>query len=84
MAISVLQLRQRKIELADQLDDLVDRLVEADVDQQPFGAVEDQVDVAAQPLAGLVVHFDHVREDRLPLKHRRRSFLRWRWCRRIA
>ena len=54
VAISVLQLREREVELADQLDDLVDRLVEADVDQQPLGAVVDQIDVAAQPLAGLV------------------------------
>ena len=67
-----LAVRQRKVELANQLDDLVDRLFVADVDQQPFGPVVDQVDVAAQPLTGLVVDFDDVREDRLPLDHRSR------------
>ncbi len=64
-----LALRERKVELADQLDDLVDRLFVADVDQQPLGPVEDQVDVAAHALAGLVVHFDDVGEDGLPLEH---------------
>ena len=61
-----LAVRQRKIELADQLDDLVDRFLEADVDQQPLVPVEDQIDVAAQALPGLVVHFDDVGKDRLP------------------
>ena len=64
-----LAVRQREIELADQLDDLVDRLLVADVDQQPLGVVVDQVDVAAQALARLDVHFDHVGKDRLALEH---------------
>src|SRR5262249_15657650 len=58
-----------EIELADQLHDLVDGFVEADVDQQPFGSIEDQVDVAAEPLARLVIHLDDVRKDRFPLEH---------------
>ena len=66
-------LRQRKIELADQLDDLVDRFLEADVDQQPIGTVVDQIDVAAQPLAGLVVDLDHMGENRFTLQHELRS-----------
>ena len=61
--------RQRKIELADQIDNFVDRFLKADVDQHPFVLVEHQIDVAPQPLPGLVVHFDHVRKNRLALEH---------------
>ena len=64
--------RQRKIHLPDQLDDLVDRFVEADIDQQPIGAVVNQIDIAAQPLAGLVIDFDDMRENRFPLEHTKR------------
>ena len=60
---------QGKIELADQLDDRLDGVFEPDVDQHPIRTVVDQVDVAAQPLAGLVVHLDDMRKNGLPCEH---------------
>ena len=67
-------IRQRKIELADHFHDFIDGFIEADVDQQPFGLVVHQIDVATQPLARLIVHLDDVRKDRLPLEHGYTSF----------
>ncbi len=58
---------ERKIELANQIDNFVDRLLKADIDQHPFVLIEHQVHVAAHPLAGLVIHFDDVRKQRLSL-----------------
>ena len=53
---------QVEVHLADQLDDLVDGVEIADVDEQEFAAAVDEVDVDAQAAAGLVVHLDDVRE----------------------
>jgi hypothetical protein len=41
-----LALGEREVKLTDQLDDLVDRVIEPDVDQQPLVSIVDQVDVA--------------------------------------
>ncbi len=62
-------IRQREIELADQIDDFVDRFLKADVDQHPLVLVEHQIDIAAQPLPGLVVHFDDMGKNWLALEH---------------
>jgi len=62
-------LRQRKIHVADQFHDLLDRVVVADVDQQPLVGVVNQVHVGPDHMAGLVVHLDDVRKNRLALQH---------------
>ncbi len=49
---------QVEVHLADQLDDLVDGVQVADVDEQELAAAVDEVDVDAQAAAGLVVHLD--------------------------
>src|SRR5579863_8955239 len=69
-------IRQREVELADHLHDFIDRFIETDVDQHPFGLVVYQVDVAAESLAGLIVHLDDVRKDRLPFEHGSSSYRR--------
>jgi hypothetical protein len=66
-------LRERKVHLPDHLDDLVDALLVADVDQRPVAVVVDEIDVAADPPAGLVIHLDHTGEDRATFEHGRRS-----------
>ena len=65
-----LALAEREIELADQLDAVVDRVLVADVDERPVGLVVDQVDAAADPPPGLVIQLDDVRKQRGPLEHR--------------
>ena len=60
---------QVEIHLANQLDDLVDGVEIADVDQQEFAAAIDEIDIDAQPAAGLVVHLDDVRKEILPWQH---------------
>ena len=63
---------QVEIHLPDQLDDLVDRVEVADVDEQELAAAVDEIDVDAQAPAGLVVHLDDVGEEILPRQHDRR------------
>ena len=60
---------QVEIHPANQIDDLVGRFQIADVDQQELAAAVDEIDVDAQPPAGLVVHLDDVREQVLPGQH---------------
>ena len=57
---------QVEVHLADQLDDFVDGFEIADVDQDELAAAVDEIDVDAQPPAGLVVHLDDVREEIFP------------------
>ena len=64
-----LALRKGKVKLPNELDNFVDRLVIAHVNQQPLRSVVDQVDIAPEALAGLHVHFDNVRKYRLPFQH---------------
>ena len=66
-----LALRQREVHLPDHLNDLVHAFFVADVDQPPVAVVVDQVNVAANPPAGLVVHLDDTGEDGTTFKHRR-------------
>ena len=54
---------QQKIHLPDHLDNFAHRVFVADVNQQPFGPVKNEVDGTPQPASGLVVHFDDVRKD---------------------
>ena len=56
----IFALRQRKIELADQIDDFAGRIFVANIDQQPFAAVMDQIHAAPQAPTRLVVHLDHM------------------------
>ena len=60
---------QVEVHLADQLDDLVDRFQQADVDENELGAAVDEVDVDPEPPAGLVVHLDDVRKEIFPSQH---------------
>jgi hypothetical protein len=60
---------QRKVELPDEVDNLVDGLLETHVDQDPVRAIVEEIDIASEPLTGLVIHFDNVREERLALEH---------------
>ena len=63
-------LREREIELADDLQALVDRVFVADVDQRPVVVVVvDQIDAAADPPPGLMIQLDDVREQGLTLEH---------------
>ena len=64
-----LALRQREVQLADEFDDLVNALFVADVDQRPVTVVVHEVYVAADPPAGLVVHFNHTGEDGMAFEH---------------
>ena len=65
-----LALGERKIELPDELEALVDRVFVADVDQRPAAVIiVDQIDGAADPPPGLMVQLDDVREDGLALEH---------------
>ena len=65
-----LALREREVELPDDLEALVDRVFVADVDQGPAAVVVvDQVDGAADPPPGLMVQLDDVREEGLTLEH---------------
>ena len=64
-------LRQRKIKLADQFNDLIDRLLVADVDEHPVAVVENEIDTAADPIAGLVVDLDDTGKERTTFKHRK-------------
>ncbi len=62
---------QIEIHLPNQLDDLFNRVQVADVNEQKLAAAVDQVDVDPEPPAGLVVHFDDVREQVFPFQHGR-------------
>ena len=62
-------LAEREIHLPDHFDNLIDRILQADVDQDPFACVEDQINTAAQHLPGLEIHFEDVREDGLGGEH---------------
>ena len=63
-------LRERKIELADDFQALVDRVFVADVDQRPVAVVVvDQIDAATDPPPGLMVQLDDVRKEGLTLEH---------------
>src|SRR5262249_26166842 len=65
-----LALRQAEVHLADQLDNVVDGLLEADVDEGVVAiAAVDQVDVDAEPAAGLVIQLDDVGKEVLPAQH---------------
>ena len=64
-----LALGQREIELADELENFVGGVLEADIDQDPFLGVIDEIDIAAEALTGLMVDLDDVGKDRLPLEH---------------
>ncbi len=60
---------QVEVHLADQLDDLPDGILVADVDEQELGAAINEIDVDTQPSAGLVVHLDDVGKQILPRQH---------------
>ena len=62
-------LSERKIELPDQFDKLLDRILVADVHQRPLRLFEDQIDAASDPLAGLQIQFENMRKDRSVLYH---------------
>ena len=63
-------LRERKIELPDDLQALVDRVFVADVDQRPVVVViVDQIDAAADPPPRLMIQLDDVRKQGLTLDH---------------
>jgi hypothetical protein len=68
-----LAIGEGKIELPDQLENLIGRLLKANVDQNPFCPVEDQIHIAPEPLAGLVIDLDDVRKDGLARQHGRAS-----------
>ena len=63
--------REGEIELTDHLHDLVDGLGVADVDEHPVAVVINQIDVATDPPARLVVHLDDTGENRAALEHRK-------------
>ncbi len=65
----VLALRQAKIHLPDDVDNVIDGVFVADVDQHPFLGIMHEIDTAPQAPAGLVVHFDDVREEFRTLSH---------------
>src|SRR4051812_29305570 len=54
---------ERKVHLPDQIDDFVDCVFITDVDEDELAAVLDQVNVDAEPMPGLAVEFDDVREQ---------------------
>src|SRR5262249_34189918 len=60
---------QVEVHLPDQLDDLLNGVLKADVDEEEFLATVDQVDVDSHAAPGLVVHFNDVRNEVLPLAH---------------
>ena len=62
--------REGEVHLPDHLHDLFHVLGEADVDQHPLPVVIDQIDVAADPPPGLVVHLDDTGEQGAALEHR--------------
>src|SRR5262249_54183757 len=66
-----LAVRQVEVHQADQLDDLVDGLLQADVDEEELAAAVDEIDVDAEGTARLVVHLDDVREDVFAWEHGR-------------
>src|SRR5207249_12139716 len=61
--------RQAEVHAADQVDDLVHGVEVADVDEQPFAAAVDEVEVDAQAAAGLVVHLDDAGEQVFASEH---------------
>jgi hypothetical protein len=62
-------LGQRKIHFANQIDNLLDRIGVADVDQHPLVAIVDQIDIRADDMAGLMIDFDDVGKKGLPFQH---------------
>ena len=63
-------LREREIELPDDLQALVDRVFEADVDQRPTAVIiVNQIDAAANPPPRLMIQLDDVRKNGLTLDH---------------
>src|SRR5579884_2532307 len=60
---------QVEIHLANQLDDFVDGIEVADVDEKKLVAAIEKIDVDAQAPAGLVVHLDDSGEEVLPRQH---------------
>ena len=65
----VLAIRQGKVHLPNHLDDLFGRILETDVDQQPFPGIMDEIDGTPQSLSRLVIHFDDVRKNFSAGKH---------------
>ena len=62
--------REREVELADDLQAVVDRVFVADVDEGPVVLViVDEIDAAADPPPGLVIQLDDVRKQRLALEN---------------
>ena len=65
-----LAFREREIQIANQVDDLIDVLFVTDIDQQPFVSVENQVQVATDQVAGLNIQLDNIRENRFSRDHK--------------
>ena len=56
----VFAIGQRKIHLANHIDDLVSRLFKTDIDQHPLPRIVYKINRTAEPLSGLVVHLDDI------------------------
>ncbi len=68
---------KRKVEFADEVDDVVDGVFVADVEEGPCVVVVDQVGAAGDAAARLMVEFDDVGEEGSPLEHGSRSSGEW-------
>ena len=63
-------LRDGEIHLPDHLNDLIDGLFVANVDEPPVAIVVHEINVAAHAPPGLMVHLNHAWENRASFEHR--------------
>jgi hypothetical protein len=61
--------REIEIHLPNQLDNIVHRIQVTDVNEEEFTAAVNEIDIDAQPAAGLIVHLNDVGEKVLPFEH---------------
>ena len=67
-----LAIRKWEIKLPDQFENLIGRVLKADIHQQPLGRIVDQIHIAPQPLAGLVIDLDHMGKNGFTKQHDKR------------
>src|SRR5436190_8175628 len=60
---------QREVHLPDQLDDFLDRLLQADIDEQPIASLKHEINAAAEDFRRLKTHLDDIRKYRLAGQH---------------
>ena len=64
-----LAMRKRKIQFANQIDDLFDDFFVTDINHHPLITIENQIDITAQHMPQLVIDLDNIGKDWFAFEH---------------